>query len=155
MTIDEALKNWQRWCLDLSDCCPHGYPPEWPMGRVYLPYKVLITEDEALDEMELSREPDRLWAERVEEWVQALDAAGKAAVQTHYIHWPDSMGRAWELSRDQLAERRARRLARITGKRADVDEYHRAVGGAIAKLREMLADYLEGFAKAGGLHTLK
>lgn len=143
MTIDDALGNWQRWCLDLSDCFPHGYPPEWPMGRVYLPYKVMISEDEALEEIENHREPDRIWAERVEKWVQTLEPWQRYAVQTHYIHWPASMGRAWELTSDQLAERRARRLARFTGRRVDVDEYHRTVGEAVANLRALLAEHLD------------
>lgn len=143
MTLEDALTNWQRWCLDLSDCYPQGYPPEWPMGRVYLPYKTMITEDEALEEIERHREPDRIWAERVETWVQQLEPWQKYAIQTHYIHWPHSMGRAWELSSDQLAERRARRLARFTGRRADVDEYHRTVGEAVANLRTMLTQFME------------
>jgi hypothetical protein len=43
------------------------------MGKVALPYKVMIDEDEALEEMERSREPDRIWAERMEGWVQSLE----------------------------------------------------------------------------------
>ena len=144
MNLDEAIRNWQRWCTDTSDCYPHGYPPEWPMGRVYLPYKTMITEDEALDELEAHREPDRIWAERIEGWVQRLPLSRRVALQTHYIHWPESMGRAWDLSSDQLAARRARRLARLTESRADVDEYHRTVGAAIADLRDTLISFLRG-----------
>jgi hypothetical protein len=144
MTLDDAIRNWQRWCTDTSDCYPHGYPPEWPMGRVYLPYKTMITEDEALDELEAHREPDRIWAERIEGWVQRLPLSRRVALQTHYIHWPESMGRAWDLSSDQLAARRARRLARLTESRADVDEYHRTVGAAIADLRDTLISFLRG-----------
>lgn len=143
MTLDDAIRNWQRWCLDLSDCYPIGYPPEWPMGRVYLPYKVMISEDEAIEELERTREPDRIWAERVERWVHSIPARERVAVQTHYIHWPESMGRAWELTRDQLDERRARRLSRVAGGRPDVDEYHRTLGSGRAALGDLLARWLE------------
>ena len=141
MTIDDALRNWQRWCLDLSDCGPAWYPGEWPMGKVALPYKVMIDEDEALDEMERSREPDRIWAERVEGWVQELEPWKRIAIQTQFIHWPDSMKVAWNLTGDDLAIRRARRVARIFGTRPDVDEYHRLVGSAVAELREMMTTF--------------
>lgn len=144
MNIEVALENWKRWCLDYSDCFPHGYPPEWPMGRVYLPYKVMIDEDEALEEMEREREPDRLWAERVETWVQQLEPSHKIALQTDFIHYPASMMKAWNITRDQLDMMRARRVARHFGTRADVEEYHRLVGSAIAELRDMLRRYMGG-----------
>lgn len=144
MDLPTALRNWQRWCLDTSDCYPAGYPGEWPMGKVMLPYKVLIDEEEALDEMERSREPDRPWAERVEVWVQQLEPWQKIALQTDYIHYPLSMMQAWHITREQLDMMRARRLARITGQRADVDEYHRLVGSAVAELREALSAFMRG-----------
>lgn len=143
-TIDEALRNWVRWCLDLSDCGPANYPGEWPMGKVMLPYKVMIDEDEALDEIERSREPDRIWAERVETWVQQLEPWGKIAVQTHYIHWPDSMRSAWNLSADDMKARRARRYARITNTPFSTDGYERAVGTAVAELRERFQLFVRG-----------
>jgi hypothetical protein len=111
------------------------------MGKVALPYKVMIDEDEALEEMERSREPDRIWAERMEGWVQSLEPWRRIAIQTHYIHWPDSMKHAWNLTAEDLAVRRARRLARITGSRLDVEEYHRLVGSAVAELREAMTTF--------------
>lgn len=114
------------------------------MGKVALPYKVMIDEDEALEEMERGREPDRIWAERVEVWVQGLDPKLKIALQTDFIHYPVSMMRAWNLSRDQLDAMRARRVARHFGTRADVDEYNRLVGSAIAEVRDMLRRFMGG-----------
>lgn len=114
------------------------------MGKVMLPYKVMIDEDEALEEMERTKEPDRIWAERVEVWVQQLEPWQKIAFQTHYIYWPESMKAAWHLTQDDLDIRRARRLARATGQRVDVDEYHRLVGSAVAELREAFQMFVRG-----------
>jgi hypothetical protein len=51
------------------------------------------------------------------------------------------MKHAWNLTAEDLAVRRARRLARITGSRLDVEEYHRLVGSAVAELREAMTTF--------------
>jgi hypothetical protein len=70
VTVDDLLANWRRWCLSTDDCYPAGYPPQCSVERVALPYRVLIDEDEALEQIEATREPDARWAELCERWVQ-------------------------------------------------------------------------------------
>lgn len=154
MDLPAALRNWQRWCLDTASCKPEGSPREWPMGKVMLPYKVMVTEDEALDEMARHKEPNEDWAMRIERWVCALPAYMRIAMKTHYIHIPDEMRRDWDLTSDQVAGWRFRRLKReyrawhsLTGEVMphvrDLDEYHRIFGAAYAELREAHEAYKE------------
>ncbi len=86
MTVDDLLANWRRWCLSTDDCYPAGYPPQCSVERVALPYRVLIDEDEALEQIEATREPDARWAELCERWVQQLQPESRVAVQTYYVY---------------------------------------------------------------------
>ena len=145
--IGAALANWARWCRDTGDCEPAGYPPEWPMAKVWVSYKVMVTEDEWLEQ---NKPPIyEAGAVRVEEWVNQLEPWHKIAVRTHYIHYPDSLLGAWDLPREQLDLLRSRRVQRHIregggGHRVDVDEYHRLVGAAVAELRDALSLFTRG-----------
>ena len=144
MTVDDLLHNWRRWCLSTDDCYPAGYPPQCSVERVALPYRVLISEDEALEQMEMSREPDARWAELAEGWIQQLDSWSRVAIQTHYVYVPDELRQQFDLTGDQLAGWRARRLARHVGRPVAVEEFDRLLGAAVAELREVLRAHNRG-----------
>lgn len=141
MTVDDLLKNWRRWCLSTDDCYPAGYPPQCSVERIALPYRVLIDEDEALEQIEATREPDARWAELCERWVQQLQPESRVAVQTYYVYVPEEMRSQWDLTADQIAGWRARRLARHLGRPVAVEEFDRVLGAAVAELRDALRSY--------------
>ena len=141
MTVDDLLHNWRRWCLSTDDCYPAGYPPQCSVERIALPYRVLISEDEALEQIEATREPDARWAELAEGWIQQLDSWSRVAIQTHYVYVPNELQAQFDLTSDQLAGWRARRLARHLGRSVTVDEFNQVLGGAVAELRDALRAY--------------
>lgn len=141
MTVDDLLKNWRRWCLSTDDCYPAGYPPQCSVERVARPYRVLIDEDEALEQIEATREPDARWAELCERWVQQLQPESRVAVQTYYVYVPEEMRAQCDLTADQIAGLRARWLARHFGRPVAVEEFDRVLGGAVAELRDALRSY--------------
>jgi hypothetical protein len=117
------------------------------MGKVWLPYKTMITEDEALEDIERNKPPNEHTAMQMERWVNTLPPLEKIALRAHYIYWPYTMARAWDMTTEDLNLRRMRRvrreaermgLARHEIEKIGVDEYHRLVGSAVAELREMM-----------------
>jgi hypothetical protein len=133
------LHNWSRWCRSTGDCLAAGYKTATTFEDMALPYKVLITETEALDDIETHSSPHEPSAIRVEQWVVQLPDPPRTAIRVHWVHIPDSVRHELGLTFDQLQERRARFASRSLHRHIRLADYEREVGEGMAILRECLA----------------
>lgn len=143
------LDNWARWCIRTKDCYPVGYQNGAPFENAAKPYKTLVSETEALDEIERRAEPHEPSAHRMEMWINQLPVRPQVAVRVQWVYAPEEARRREHLDYDQWQERRvwkARKLLKqlaVANRRLNRSEYEREVGEGMYILRQMLTTWAE------------
>ena len=144
------LHTWARWCRMVGDIGPVGYKNSGCCENMAKPYKTLICETEALDEMERRAKPHEATAARVELWVSQLPVTPRTALRVHWVYAPEEKRREEHLDYDQWQERRVW-TARKRLKALEVDhwnltrqQFEREVGEGMAIMREVYATWVEG-----------
>lgn len=150
MTTDPLLAmlgNWSKWCRLTKECYPVGYQNGAPFENAAKPYKTLIDETEALDEMERRAKPHEATAARVELWVGQLQILPRTAIRVHWVYAPEDKRREEHLTFDQWQDRRVW-IVRDKLKKLGVEhwnlnrqQFEREVGEGMVMLRDVYTMY--------------
>ena len=135
------LHNWSRWCRMVGDCIPVGYQNSSPFENMAKPYKTLISEDEALDELERRAPVEEHAAQRIERWITQIPRTPRAAIRTHWVYAPESDRFDADLTYDQWQMRRAWITGKRLGRQVHLAEYETQVGEATFRLRTYLTQW--------------
>lgn len=135
------LTNWARWCRNTLGCGPVGYQNNAPFENAAKPYKTLITEDEALEDMERRAPAEEPAAIRVELWVNQLPRTPRAAIRTHWVYCSESDRYEAELTYDQWQMRRAWLTSKRLGRQVTLTDYETQVGEATHRLRRYYSQW--------------